>query len=609
MMQRYIAFAWNQQKTEQTSLAKTLVHRLKSKLPEWKCVLAASGLQVYHVGATAPSSQAYLLQRNAGAIVGKVFDRRTDTGRVQHDVTFDNEETRKIQETNGRHLVENYWGSYVALLREDCGVRVRILRDPTGALPCLITKFRGIDVVCSHIDDCATLGLIDCTIDWDHIAAYLWHSRLVTSHTGLESVRQIQAGECMTIGDDGNTATFYWTPDRIYDARVVEDRRQAMRELREVIQYCVGAWATSYTGVLHELSGGLDSAIVLACLSGSTNAAGITCENYFTRSATGDERAFAQKAAKRAGVELIETPLRSSGRRLESMLNSTKFATPTLTRLVPEVESIREQLVKARGIEAVFSGQGGDHFFQQVRTPLIAAEYAWHHGLRPELLKIIGDTSRFTRESIWSVMATAFTSGILRRHHDPYDQLKLPALVSDAARDAIRSVHIRHSWIESANHLPGSKLLQIFNIIDSQNFYRIPCHYADIVHPLISQPIIELCLQIPCYVLTYDGIDRALVREAFATLLPPEITRRTIKGATTSYASGLLVSNLPFIREYLLGGILMQRGVLDRGKTEASLTESSVIRETNRLLLPLLSAIKAEAWLRTWISDTQRLAA
>jgi asparagine synthase (glutamine-hydrolysing) len=608
-MQRYIAFAWDKQKLEQTSLAKTLGRRLTATLPGWKCVLATSGLQVYNVGARTPSSQAYLLEQNAGVILGKVFERRINTDRVRHDVTFGNRETRKVQETGGRYLVEHYWGSYVALLRDDCGTHVRILRDPTGAIPCLLTKFRGIDVVCSHIDDCARLGLINYTIDWGHIAAYLWHSRLVTSRTGLDNVRQIQAGECIAIGADGSTATFYWTPDRIYDARIVEDRQQAMRELRGVIQNCVGAWATCYSSILHELSGGLDSAVVLACLSGSSSAASIICENYFTQSVTGDERLFAQKAAKRAGVELIETPLRSSARKLECMLNSTKFATPTLTRLIPEVESIREQIVKTRGIEAVFSGQGGDHFFQQMKTPQIAAEYTWRHSLQPELLNVIADTARFTRTPIWTVIAAVFTSGILRQYQDPYDQLRPPALVSDAARDAITSDHIRHSWINSAKHVPGSKVLQIFNIIDSQNFYCVPCHYADIVHPLISQPIIELCLQIPCYVLTYGGIDRALVRDAFTGLLPPEIARRTIKGATTSYVSGLLVRNLPFIREYLLDGILVRKGILDKAKTETRLTEPDLIRDTSRLLFPILNAIKAEAWLRTWISEGQRAAA
>ncbi len=612
-LHRYIAFAWNCQNAERTSLAKILVRRLKSILPEWECALDTEGLHVYHTGERARSSQAYLLERNAGVVLGKIFKRRMDVdcNAVEsdlHEVAFDTLETKRIQETKGRHLIEHYWGRYVALLRGSGDVRIRILRDPTGAMPCMLVKSHGIDIVCSHIDDCATLKLINCAINWDHIAAYLWFEHTVTEDSGLDCVRQIQAGECVAVGSDNTAATFYWSPDRLYAARIVEDRQQAMHELTNVIQYCVGAWASCYSTILHSLSGGLDSAVVLACLSGTSSETNVICENYFTQSTQGDERLFAQKAATRAGVELVETPLRSSARALESMLNTTKFATPTLTRLISEVQSIRENLVKARGIDAVFSGKGGDHFFQQTKTRLIAAEYAWRHGLRPELLSVIADTSRFTRKPIWSVMAAVLTSGILHWHEDPYDQLEPPLLVSDATRDAIDPGRIRHSWIDSAKHLPGSKLLQIFNIIDSQNFYHEHLCYADIVHPLISQPIIELCLQIPCYVLTYGGIDRALVRDGFSEMMPPEITRRTTKACTTNYINGLLVRNLPFLREYLLGGLLVGEGVLDRAKTEASLTESCLIRDPY-LLFPVLNAIKAEAWLRTWISEGQRAAA
>jgi asparagine synthase (glutamine-hydrolysing) len=473
-------------------------------------------------------------------------------------------------------------------------------------MPCLLTKFRGIDVVCSHIDDCTTLGLINCAINWDHIAAYLWYDNMITKDTGLEGVRQIQAGECVAIGNDNATATFYWSPDRIHDARIVEDHHQAMRELRNVIQCCVASWTYCYESILHELSGGLDSAIVLACLS-ETSGLRVICENHFTEDARGDERAFAQKAACLAGRELIEIPLHSSSGTLESMLGSTKVATPTQTTLVHEIHEIREQIVKARGIEAIFSGQGGDHFFQSIKTPQIAAEYAWRHGLRPEILDIIADTSRFTRNSMWSVIASVLASGIFHRYESPYGEIEPPPFVSDAARAAMDLGRIRHPWIDCAKHLPGSKLLQIFLVIDSQTFYRVPCHYSDIVHPLISQPIIELCLQIPTYVQTYGGIDRALVRDAFTTVVPPEIIQRTTKGATTSYLNRILVGSLPFLQGYLLDGILAGEGLLDRRKTEARLTESQLVRDP-LLLFPVLSAVRAEAWLRTWISDGQRAA-
>jgi asparagine synthase (glutamine-hydrolysing) len=206
-------------------------------------------------------------------------------------------------------------------------------------------------------------------------------------------------------------------------------------------------------------------------------------------------------------------------------------------------------------------------------------------------------------------MGKVLTSGLLGRNEDPYEpRLKPPPLVSEATCDALAPGDIRHPWVDAAKHLPGSKVLQIFDIVDSQNFYCIPSPYADMVHPLISQPIMELCLQIPTYVLTYGGIDRALVRDAFAGIVPPEITGRTVKGGTASFINGLLVTNLPFLRQYLLDGLLMEERILDREKAEAALTEANLIRNPY-LIFPVLNAVQAEAWLRAWISDGQRAAA
>lgn len=607
-MHRYIAFVWNARIAERNSLANTLGRRLNSKLPGWRCALNTEGIQVYQVGATARASQAYQLDRKGGVVLGKVFARDMVDDIGPGEVSFTERETEKLRQSKGRRLVEHYWGRYVAILKEDRGPLVWILRDPTGAVPCFISDYRGINIICSHVEDCATLGLITTTINWDHVAAYLWFDHLVTKDTGLEGVRQVQAGECIAIGPDNTEATYYWQPDRVFGKRTVENREHAMRELRDVIRSCVGAWASCYNSILHQLSGGLDSAVVLACLPHISDSLSIVCENHFTRNAEGDERDLARKAAKSAGVELIETPIQSSDRSIESMFESTKVATPTLTAFVPETQSRREEIVNTRGIEAVFSGQGGDHFFQSIKTPRIAAEFAWRHGLGGGIFRVISDTSRFTRKPIWSIIGAVISSGLLRKHEDPYDVITPPPLVSDATRDAMEPSCIRHPWVDTAVDLPGSKRRQIFDIVDTQNFYRLPNHYADIVHPFISQPIIELCLQIPSYVLTYGGIDRALVRQAFTGIAPTEIITRTTKGATTAYFNRLLVRNLPYLRGFLLDGRLVTEGLLDKRKTEAALCQSSLIRESE-LLFPILDAVRAEFWLRTWVSAERQAAA
>lgn len=595
-MLRYIAFAWNAEIAESNSIATTLANRVRTKLPEWTSCLDTPGLRVFHSGTSTGASQSYELNRSGGIVLGRLFRR---------DGANSSTCLEDLQRTKGKCLVEQYWGRYVAIFREEHGPRLWILRDPTGAVPCFITRFDRIHVICSHVDDCAALRLIDSSINWDHVAAYLWFDHLVTWETGLDGIRQVQAGERIEIGPGGMTGDYLWRPDWFCRTPFVENRQQAGQRCRREIEHCVGAWASCYSSVLHELSGGLDSAVVLACLSRERGSVSVVCENHFTRNTESDERVFAREAANAAGMELIETQIPSSDRPLDHFFDPVRVATPAHTIFLPETQLGKERLVQSRGIEAVFSGQGGDHFFQRSRNPHIAAEYIRRHGLSCELTRVISDTSRFTNKPIWSVLTTAVLSGLFRKSADPYRNVQPPPLVSRRARDALSRSMICHPWVNAAADLPGSKQQQIFNVIDSQVFHHMPDHYADIVHPLISQPVIELCLQIPSYVLTYGGIDRALVREAFAGSVPASILERTTKGATTGYFVGLLVRNVATLRELLLDGALVTQGLLDKQAVAKALNERSLIRNVN-MLLPVFTALRAEIWARSWTNCDRR---
>jgi len=607
-MHRYIALAWDHTKNESNTFAEVLMQRARTSLPDWNCPLATTGLEVYQVGETARSSRAYLLNPTGGVALGLLFRRNTNNAAATTGLSLTTEDVQRIRATKGKHLVDHFWGRYVAFVRDERGPGVWVLRDPTGALSCFVTKVRGVHIVFSDVKDCLKLNVIAPGINWAHIAAYLWHDRLIGKDTALQNVWQVQAGECVALGTARQAATFFWSPTQVHDARLVEDPQQAMRELRAVIRYCVGAWASCYDGILHELSGGLDSAVVLACLSKVPSQPMVVCENYFTKSTTGDERRFARQAAKAGNRELVETLLVASDERMTRLLDSATVTSPAMATLVPPSESARTVFIDERKIQAVFSGQGGDHFFQQRKSRLIAADYAWRYGLRPELAKIIADTALLTHASIWSVISDVVQFGLRRKRYDPYDVLVTPRLLNKDTFDAFDRKSIRHTWVDSAAHLPSNKRLQIFSILDSQNFYHHRPDYAEVVHPLISQPIIELCLQIPSYVLSFGGTDRALVRAAFSGMLPSEIIQRTCKGTTGAYYSTLLLNNLSFLRNFLLGGVLVEAKLLDGLKLGSCLRESVLLRDSH-LLFPILDAFRAEDWLRAWSGKRQSVAA
>jgi asparagine synthase (glutamine-hydrolysing) len=502
--------------------------------------------------------------------------------------------------------MDHYWGRYVAFLHRPVESEYHIVRDPTGALVCLLTTISGITVFMSDLVDFINLDTHRRSVNWNHVSSMFWNMRLVTRETGFDGVSQVYAGECLTISGDSRSGTFHWNPVRVYEREQMQDPVQAGSTLKSTIEYCVRSWAAGYSDILHQLSGGLDSSIVAACLTTPFSNANVTCLNMHTETEEGDERRFARQVATQCGFPLIEGQWHSAVYSLENLLDSSGIqATPSMAVLHSEKDFLLQRLASEHTAQAVFSGQGGDHLFQQRRSPLIAADAVWDHGLSARLATIIRDTSRLTQTSIWSVSAHAITFGLLRRRIDPYSRYKYSSLLTDDARAAISVDALRHPWLLADNVIPPAKVDQIYNIVDLQHFYlRAPCRYADVIHPLLSQPIVECCLRIPTYVLARGGVSRSLVREVFRPKLPSEIAARTAKGGTTSYFNRLAVENAEFLREYLLNGSLVAQGILRRDQLESQLSHQALVR--GELIFDVITAARVEAWLQGWQSSWRR---
>ncbi|MFN3631183.1 MAG: asparagine synthase-related protein, partial [Casimicrobiaceae bacterium] len=120
----------------------------------------------------------------------------------------------------------------------------------------------------------------------------------------------------------------------------------------------------------------------------------------------------------------------------------------------------------------------------------------------------------------------------------------------------------------------------------------------ELVHPLFSQPLVELCLRLPTYLLAHGGRGRALARNAFATDLPPQVANRRSKGGMEEHITAVLHANIDFVRGLLLEGELSRRGMLDRPKVEQLLSG----RPTTLVCSPsqIHGLIAVEAWLSRW---------
>lgn len=609
-MFRFLAICWNTTDVSQSAAARALTNSIRGGIDNWETSVEWNGCAIYVSGIRTGQNDAQILSGNAGAILGKVFSKNPERAGEFSPAILGARETDSLRVKGAAYLIENFWGRYIALWRDPSGRSLFVLRDPSGTFPCFETIHQGLHVYFSWLPDCIKLTGARFSVDWRFMTALLPLAIVQGRSTALREVTQLLAGECAEVTPGGVTKTLHWDPHRIAQTDVIEDPGVAAAMLRETTRCCVWAWASCYRGILHRLSGGLDSSIVLACLKDSPSAPHITGLTHYSKGAHSDERGYARAAARSTSIEIVECE-QPEDVNLERLLSMAAFPFPR--SCIPAIQSDRleAKIAERCGADAVFGGGGGDQVFYQGYLSFAAIDYVQRRGLGPGLLSVSLSAARAERTSMWFVLRDALKDGIRRKAWHPmedagrYRQLLAPG-VAEAARG---DVGLAHPWFDTPNRSPIGKTFHIFTLSSPADYYNLRGHSTDAeyVHPIWSQPLLELVLRIPTYVLTSGGWDRALARRAFAADLPEEIIKRRTKGALDQHLKTVVRKHLPMIRELLLDGCLVEQGLLDRKKLFEVLTgrPTSLASPT----VELFDYISAESWVRSWRKMDQAVAA
>jgi asparagine synthase (glutamine-hydrolysing) len=528
-----------------------------------------------------------------GVIIGTLF--RATGGATGPISSLSPMETGEVTASGGEILVRRHWGQYVALMKAT-GRGWRVIRDPTGGFPCYFVCCERIAVIFSHLGDCAPFLAMKLSINYSHLHASLQLHRFVARDTGFNEVEVVHAGEAVDLGAPNLARTCLWNPISFCTSpREHEDIEENIVRMRELVMRCISSWAACRRSILHELSGGLDSSIVLACLATAPSAPRLACCTHVTDSPEGDERYYAHLMARHVRVPLIELPLRPKAwNRIEDLVRVRDPVSPLFTAFRCGEDSEIEGALESGSFDCTFSGQGGDHLFHRILPSITAADYARVHGLSTGLFRVIVETARLSRQPIWDIARRALEYGYLRRAYDPSRELRVPGFICAPPVDVPRSCH---PWLAHSTHLPPAKALQVMCLTEAQTYFATPRPYADEIHPLISQPLVEFCLQVPTYILSHGGTDRAIARAAFRDALPPEISQRSSKGAVNQFFFKAVFGNRDRIRPFLMDGLLAERGLLDRSALQRSLDDPVGVARGHSLM-PIMTAVICEMWLR-----------
>lgn len=597
-MVRVLMLRWTPADYKARKEAQGLAQRFLSA-DGWTHLIEWRGLILLHRADAA--SPLIASEDTSAQIFGSLF-HRAQAGDAAPVTMLTRPEAYALAESAGRRLIDEYWGGYIGVLTDRGRDFIHVVRDPTGLFPFYRAKLGSLHVAFSDIRDFAAVGG-DLNIRSERVAGFLLQPRLATHETGVEGVYEVRPGECLTFTRDEVRSDILWRP-WAPNREIIDNFEIARERLGETVNASVRAWTHGQSKIALRLSGGLDSSIVLAALAKTE--AEIVCVNEYSAAAPeGDERAFAKAAAERAGKAFLALHIRPEAVKLERLFDAPLFPSPTRTSTDWANREFAESIWDL-GAGLVLSGQAGDHVFHRVRTPLIAADAA-RAGLRgKEWRRVAFDTAYASGKSIWEIWNAALRHGHLREALDLLQMWKRSRQLSaPSAQHAPLSAFAAHPWLENWRQWPAGRTLRVALLLDALHYNdpNLLRESVQAVAPLFSQPLIELSLAIPAWVMTKGGVDRALARAAFAEHLPPEILSRSTKGETTRYFAALIGANREVLADTLLNGRLVALGLIDAPAMEQALTTPPANAE---IVKEIINCFVAEAWLTGMASSAQK---
>ena len=520
----------------------------------------------------------------AWTLIGDVFNRRNPAlGQVSAKVEWDYE----------RKLLARFWGRYVGVLFGRDDQISALLRDPSGALECVTWVDRDLTLVGSTPPPWLIRRLPPAwTIDVDHLASALRDPVPATGRLLLRGPVALEPGTLQPLPANQPAETL-WRPSdvarRSLGFRI--SREDAAEGLRNAIQEAVDGLGGLSGPLAAEVSGGLDSSLVAACLPRQGDNRVKLWINAHGATPEADERFYAEALAKTLGFELVSVPHATGRISTDDLADAGQGFRPGLTGLDRAHDLDWVARMTDAGVKAVMTGKGGDSILLQRATGDVFTDLWMERGWRALRSPDVFELAAANEASIWTMIKAARRHARMGHVRPVRDH---PLLTGHCGPTE------PHPWLLDCEEFGPGKMLQIAGVADSVSRHAPswPDETIDVRHPLCALPVIEACLALPTAILTTGGRDRGLARLAFRDSLPNEILDRRSKGDMTSIYGRMILDNLDVLRPWLIEGRLAALGVIDPEAVDRQLTHETLLWQGRYSAIMVAAAY--EAWVRAW---------
>jgi asparagine synthase (glutamine-hydrolysing) len=596
-MAAFFAMSWTQRDPEANQQAQHILQRIGTRHDRDLDRFDRDGFALVHLDPARRDAAILPLQGNhkstSGAIFGTLF-RRQQTSSPGPVAALAPIEADGIVRSEGETLISDFWGRYVAFLPSGSGLFV--MTDPSSAIPCFYCRQGKLRLAFSNLELCEFIDIRDFSPNLRFVRTLLAYDKVQTGETGLENVFELGLGQCVRMGQTADELSQVWDPRTIASKVWRPPSEEAKGALGKTIDHCVACWAHGRSDIRLQLSGGVDSALVAAALARTARPDAVEAVHIRLQSGDPSEAHHARSVANRLGLRYSEVafsgdePLPPADGHPRSVRPYREFTGGT--------QLARSLALHGRESATLFTGQGGDHLFQEVRTSDGFADYLKTVGPGRNTGRELLNAARLSGRSVWSVLAATLPL-LVSRTGPPATAPRITRL-NRAACEGLDLDALLPAWARQGGGLPPAKASQVnslLHMIHVRSGLPLPDRIA-MVHPLVSQPLIELCLTLPIYLLCLNGQPRGLLRAAMRDRLPDAVRLRRSKGDASRFYMQQLTSNRTRLAETLADGHLVRLGLLDKADIDAFLKdESYTLHQYGRTLF---ACYAIESWLRAW---------
>ncbi|WP_425394975.1 asparagine synthetase B family protein [Aeoliella sp.] len=482
--------------------------------------------------------------------------------------------------TRGSSSLEEVHGDFVFVVFD--GRAMHLVRDPAGARSVYYGQLHGRWFFAIEPKGLLAVPEFPRRLRAASLAQYLAFSFVPPPHTMLKNVMALPAGHVAVFdGYAPPRVERYFQPEK-REASDHRDEREIVADFRSAMSQAVSERLHSTGPVGVFLSGGLDSSLVAAEVARQAPGRVKTYALHFGPRYP-NELSFAREVADRAGTvhrEVLLRPRDFLPRIREMIWQLDDPIGDPIT--MPNYELSR---LVARDHRVVFNGEGGDPCFGGPKNLPMMLQH-WYGGVeRGEMFRERAYLASYRRayEEVSRLLAPEVAAEI--DYHRDLEQVLSPYFQTDQPRNFLNklmAINIR---------LKGAQL-----ILPKVERMTGAAGLAPLA-PLFAGQIIALSMQLPPRLKLHQGIEKVILKRAYADLLPQSVIERPKSGMRVPVNFWFRGEMRRYARKVLSRSALEESGIFQPQRVK-QLLDYSTEEGPGRYGLRLWMLLTFELWRR-----------